>query len=405
MKEIKSAHVDDSFLANLLGIESSKIGYYGEVKQKIQELENANMDLRVKRTELQAVFNAISDGVVIYDSKGFVQHRNHVCPKFFPEETQLGNSCCELFHDGKVLASHFCPVERAINGESTQLSFAVTHEGYERNRYYDATATPIPAPEGDPSVRNRALVFIRDITERRTRELEFTQAEKMSSIGLLAAGIAHEINNPMTSVAGYAEALQRRFRDDITLAGDQRLIDFPKYLETIIREVYRCKGIIHSLQSFSRKSDGVLCEVDLNKIIGEVLELVRHTYRDKHIELITILSNVPPRIRGNFSSMRQVFMNLVLNGFQSIENSGTVTIESKIVGSEVVISIVDSGVGISPQNLDQIWTPFFTTKVVGRGQGLGLAVTYDIVEKHHGTIEVRSKLGEGTEFSVKFPKY
>lgn len=408
MKEIKATFVDDNFLDQLLGIESSKIGFYGEVKQKIQELEAANLGLRVKKTELQAVFDAISDGVVIYDRTGLVQHRNHVCPKLFPKETLIGKSCRALFHPDQSTAPSSCPVEKALRGESSQHSISTVHNSDGRNRFYDVIATPIANPianlSEDSAGGNRALVFLRDVTERRSRELQLLQAEKMSSIGVLAAGVAHEINNPMTSVAGYAEALQRRFRDDQSLAGDQRLLDFPKYLEIIVREVYRCKGIIDSLQSFSRKSDGVFGKVDVNSIIREVLDLVRHKGRDKNIILRENLSTLLPAVQGDASALRQVFLNLILNALQSIEAAGTITIETETADSRVVARVIDTGSGISAEVLDQIWTPFFTTKVVGQGQGLGLAVTYDIVEKHQGTIEVQSTVGEGTKFIVTLPE-
>ena len=138
MKQIKPSQVDDSFLDSLLGIESSKIGFYGEVKQKIQELEAANLGLRVKKTELQAVFDAISDAVIIYDSKGLVQHRNHVCPSFFPKETLIGKSCRALFHADKSVAPDTCPIEKALGGESSQLSFSSVQGGTGRNIFYDA---------------------------------------------------------------------------------------------------------------------------------------------------------------------------------------------------------------------------------------------------------------------------
>ena len=399
MKEIKPTRVDEHFLDSLLGIESSKIGYYGEVKQKIQELEAANLGLRIKKTELQAVFDAISDGVVIYDTKGLVQHRNHICPQQFPKETLIGMSCRALFHPEVRLAPTSCPVEKALRGESAQLSFSTTSNHLGRHHFFDVIATPIE----DPVAGNRALVFIRDVTDRRSRELQLLQAEKMSSIGVLAAGVAHEINNPMTSVAGYAEALQRRFRDDQSLAGDQRLRDFPKYLDVIVREVYRCKGIIDNLLSFSRKSDGQFGSVDLNQIIGEVLELVRHKGRDKRITLVEELAAIAPMVHGDASALRQVFLNLILNALQAIEGSGTVTIVTEGEGGQAIARVKDTGTGIAPDLLDQIWNPFFTTKVVGKGQGLGLAVTYDILEKHQGTIDVHSTVGEGTEFIVKLP--
>ena len=399
MKQIKPTHVDDSFLDSLLGIDSSKIGYYGEVKQKIQELEAANLGLRVKKTELQAVFDAISDALVIYDNKGLVQHRNHISPRFFPKETLIGKSCRALFHADKPTAPDSCPIERALRGKSSQLSFSSSHNDSGRKSFFDVMVTPIE----DPSGENRALAFFRDITERRNRELQLLHAEKMSSIGVLAAGVAHEINNPLTSVAGYAEALQRRFRDNPDLAGDQRLLEFPKYLEIIVREVYRCKGIIDGLLSFSRKSDGSFGRVDLNAIIGEVLELVRHKERDSKITLQENLSAPLPPVHGDASALRQVFLNLVMNALQSITEIGTVRLETDFADTEIIARVIDNGCGIEPDMLDQIWNPFFTTKVVGKGQGLGLALTYDIVEKHRGSIEVHSQVGVGTEFVVKLP--
>src|SRR5262245_60315377 len=125
MMEAKRTRIDESSLDTLLGLESSKIGFYSEVKQKIQELEAANLGLRAKRSELQAIFDSISDGVVIYDNDGFVQHRNHVCPRLFPRETMIGKPCGELFHQERDHSSEQCPVAKALNGESVQISITV----------------------------------------------------------------------------------------------------------------------------------------------------------------------------------------------------------------------------------------------------------------------------------------
>src|SRR6266540_1122548 len=291
MEQAKRTHIDEASLERLLGLESSKIGFYAEVKQKIQELEAANLGLRAKSSELQAVFDSIADGVAIYDSSGHVQHRNHICPRLFPQETIVGASCSRLFHPELQHSPSSCPVERALTGESLQISFTTNKSG-EEPRYFDITATPIE----DHGGQNRALIFLRDVTEKRLQELQLLQAEKMSSIGLLAAGVAHEINNPLTSVAGYAEALQRRFRDEPGLLEDPRLGVFPKYLEVIIRESYRCKGIIDCLLSFSRKSDGSTEKVDINHILQEVLELVRHKSRYEKVEILEELQPELPLV-------------------------------------------------------------------------------------------------------------
>ena len=394
----KRTLVDESNLERLLGLESSKIGFYSEVKQKIQELEAANLGLRIKTSELQAVFDSISDGVVIYDQNGCIQHRNHVCPRLFPTETIVGRSCRELFHPDCDHSPEKCPVEKALAGESTQVSFTAT-KGNGENRYFDVTATPIE----DPKEKTRALVFIRDVTEKRLNELQLMQAEKMSGIGMLAAGVAHEINNPLTSVAGYAEALLRRFRDESELNADPHLADFKKYLGVIIRETYRCKGIIDSLLSFSRKSEGSVGLVDLNQVLSEVLELVRHKARIDNIEIRESLQSDLPMIKGDAAGLRQVFMNLTMNALQAIEGPGLIAITTSGRNGTVTASISDNGCGIPLAVMDQIWDPFFTTKDVGRGVGLGLAVTYNIIKSHNGEIHVESTQGKGTKFTVRLP--
>lgn len=392
--------VNESSLERLLGLESSKIGFYGEVKQKIQELEAANQGLRSKGNELQAMFDSISDGVVVYDHYGVVQHRNHVCPKFFPQETIPGSSCRELFHPEHQSAPLQCPVERALAGERVETSFT-SQLPNGKIRYFDVTATPIEDVHGE---MNRALVFLRDVTEKRLQELQLMQAEKLSSIGVLAAGVAHEINNPLSSVAGYAEALLRRLNDEKSLAEDPRLDDFPKYLQVIIRESYRCKGIIDCLLSFSRKSDGSVCNVNINEILQEVLELVRHKSRYEKVEIKMNLQSDLPDVSGDPSGLRQVCMNLLMNAHQAIKGSGVVEISTSTnEQSMVLFQIRDTGCGISKDAIDQIWDPFFTTKDVGQGLGLGLAVTYNIVKRHGGDITVESRIGKGSKFTVRMP--
>ncbi len=391
--------IDEQNLERILGLESSKIGFYAEVKQKIQELEAANIGLRSKSNELQAVFDSISDGIVIYDHHGLVQHRNHICPTLFPQETLSGRSCRELFHPEQEASQH-CPVERALLGERVETSMVIAKEG-QKTKYVDATATPIEDPQGE---RHRALVFFRDVTEKRLQELHLLQAEKMSSIGLLAAGVAHEINNPLTSVAGYAEALMRRFRDEPSMKTDARLDEFPKYLEVIIREAYRCKGIIDCLLSFSRKSDGSSGKVDINEAVREVLELIRHKSRYDRIEISTDLQDDLPHVAFDPAGLRQVCMNLLINAHQAIKGPGVVEITTKLLDEKTVaIQIRDSGCGIPKDAIDQIWDPFFTTKEVGQGLGLGLAVTYNIVKRHGGEISVESQQNQGSRFTVRLP--
>jgi len=187
------------------------------------------------------------------------------------------------------------------------------------------------------------------------------------------------------------------------LAEDPRFTDFKKYLEVIIRESYRCKGIIDSLLSFSRKSDGSLSDVDINQLLREVLQLVRHKSRFEKIEIHESFEENIPAVQGDTTGLRQVFLNLTMNALQSIEGAGFVEIVTQSTGETVSATICDTGCGIPPALMDQIWDPFFTTKDVGKGLGLGLAVTYNIIKKHGGEILVESVQGKGSKFTVRLP--
>jgi signal transduction histidine kinase len=236
-------------------------------------------------------------------------------------------------------------------------------------------------------------------------EMQMIQTEKMSSIGVLATGIAHEINNPLTSVAGYAEALLRRFRDDPLLGKDIRLDDFQKYLEVIVREAYHCKGIIGSLLNFSRKSDGLIGTVNLNSLLTEILELIRHQPNYRDMEVVADLTESIPTIIGDPSGLRQVFMNLLINACQAIRDGGRVEVSTAYSDKErtILVQVRDTGCGIDHDVIDRIWDPFFSTKEVGKGIGLGLALTYNIVKRHGGEITVESRVGEGSQFTVLLP--
>jgi signal transduction histidine kinase len=398
MTEICRRRVDEHFLDGLLGLESSKIGFYAEVKQKIQELEQTNLRLRTKRSELQAVFDSIQEAVMIYDSTLVVESRNHVCPRLFPQDSQLDTPCAALFHPDIEGPAPECPVEAAVQGATREVFFS--RPGKEHERYFEATATPIQGADGRTS---RALIFIREVTDRKRQEMKLHQTAKLSSIGMLAAGMAHEINNPLSSVAGYAEALLRRFRESPELAEHPELAAFPDYLEVIMRESYRCKSIIESLLSFSRKPQAARGPVDLAPLVGEVLELLHHRARTDNIELHTDLAPEVPPVMGDPNGLRQVVMNLTMNALQAAKARGQVRIATRIHDGEALLCVSDTGPGIPADKLDMIWDPFFTTKGVGEGAGLGLSVTHDIVQKHGGRIDVTSSEGRGTRFTVHLP--
>jgi PAS domain S-box-containing protein len=368
--------------------------------QDITPRKEAEVALRNKTNEMQAIFDSIGDGITVYDHAGQIQHHNLISPQLFPLETLPGKSCRDIFHPETASLPYVCPVERALKGERVDISLALERDA-EATRYLEITATPIKDAMGE---KNRALVFLRDVTEKRQQEMHLIQSEKMSSIGVLATGIAHEINNPLTSVAGFAEALQRRFREAPELKQDPRLDDFCHYLEVIVRESYRCKGIIDHLLSFGRKSDGMRVKVDLNSILIEILELRKYQPSDHQIQLFCRLLPELPQIYGDPSGLRQVFMNLLVNAYQAFDRPGLVEVSTQMADNDrVAVVIRDTGRGMAPLILERIWEPFFTTKEVGKGVGLGLALSYNTVKTHGGEIRLESRVGEGSKFTVLLP--
>jgi len=369
--------------------------------QDITERKQNEVRLRNKKNELQAIFDAVNDGVIVFDHNGKIQHFNHICLESFPQEVLSGGSCGDVFHADKGLSPLDCPVELALHGERVETSMVSVREGYD-TRYIDVTANPINDELGE---KTRALVFLRDVTLKRLDEMQLIQTEKMSSIGVLATGIAHEINNPLTSVAGYAEALLRRFRDEPSLDRDIRLDVFPKYLEVIVREAYHCKGIIGSLLNFGRKSDGLLATVNINRLLTEILELLRHQPNYADMGIVVDLNENIPAILGDPSGLRQVFMNLLINACHAIKDGGLINVATTYSDKDraICVQVSDTGCGIAHDVIGRIWDPFFTTKEVGKGIGLGLALSYNIVKRHGGEISVKSNAGEGSQFTVQLP--
>lgn len=238
------------------------------------------------------------------------------------------------------------------------------------------------------------LVILDDITEREELERKLVQADKLSSIGLLAAGVAHEVNTPLAVISTYAQMLAKQ------VAGDEQK---SKLLDKIARQTFRASEIVNSLLNFSRTSSTLFEDIDLNRVVRETLTLLEHQFQKASVHLDCDLEEALPLIRGNAGKLQQVFLNLFINARDAMESGGTLRVTTKPDSVGVQVEVSDSGAGIPRENLARIFDPFFTTKGARKGTGLGLSVSYGIVEEHGGVIEVESKPGEGTVFRLQFP--
>ena len=242
------------------------------------------------------------------------------------------------------------------------------------------------------------LIIMDDITERVELEHQLSQADKLSSIGLLAAGVAHEVNTPLAVISSYAQMLSKQVQ------GDEKK---SAVLEKITRQTFRASEIVNNLLNFSRTSGAEFTEVDVNRVILETLSLLEHQLKNARIRIQDELAQHLPRIQGNAGRLQQVFLNLFLNAKDAMPEGGTLRVSTSN-GEGVRVLVSDSGSGIPQECIHRIYDPFFTTKNAGqnggkRGTGLGLSVTYGIIQEHAGKIHVESSPEHGTTFYLDFP--
>jgi signal transduction histidine kinase len=238
------------------------------------------------------------------------------------------------------------------------------------------------------------LVIFDDVTDRDELERRLVQADKLTSIGLLAAGVAHEVNTPLAVISTYSQMLAKQISGD-----DQKA----RLLEKIAKQTFRASEIVNSLLNFSRTSTTDFVDLDLNRIIEETISLVEHQLNKSGIELQLRLSSPLPKIRGNSGKLQQVFLNLVLNARDAMAEGGRLTVRTWSEAGFIHAEVADTGHGIAADHIARIYDPFFTTKGIRKGTGLGLSVTYGIVQEHNGIIEVESRPGAGARFRLEFP--
>jgi len=224
---------------------------------------------------------------------------------------------------------------------------------------------------------------------------QLIHSKNLASLGQLAAGVAHELNNPLGTVLLYAYILLRE-----SAPNGQRRTD----LETIVRETQRCKGIVAALLDFARQQQVIAQDIDLNELVRSILEVEQKHSRYSMVNIITELDPNLPRIQADAAQLRAVFLNLMSNAAEAMPEGGTLTIRTCPGPAEMVTAEVeDTGTGIPTENLSKMFTPFFTTKPIGKGTGLGLAITYGILKMHRGQVDVKSHVGKGTTFTFSLP--
>jgi two-component system, NtrC family, sensor kinase len=373
-------------LASYIGIALQNARLYASLQQKASEYE------RLKEFN-ENIVESINVGILAVDLEERIESWNAQMEVLYalPRAEALGRSLNEVFPASFVEEFHRSKQDQGVHN---LYKFRIeTRAGEQRT----ANIAIAPLVSRDFATVGR-IVLVDDITDRVELETQLTQAEKLSSIGLLAAGVAHEVNTPLAVISSYAQMLAKQVR------GDERV---GPLLDKITQQTFRASEIVNGLLNFSRTSGTAFNEIDVNTVIQDTLNLLEHQLKTSNVRLETALDPSLPAILGNPGKLQQVFLNLFLNAKDAMAGGGTLRVATEVNG-HVGVSISDTGSGISPEHVKRIYDPFFTTKSAPRegqrrGTGLGLAVTYGIIQEHAGKIEVESQAGAGTTFYLEFP--
>ncbi len=372
-------------------------------------LENALLFQEISREkkEWERTFDSITDMVWIEDSRQEVIRANHTLLK------KVGLSAVEI--TGRRCDEIFSRIGIGVREPACTGTLASKRQSFRELKgtggsIFNFWAYPLTDEEGSLYA---VVHYLKDVSSQKGLEQQLIRSDRLASLGTLVAGIAHEINNPLGIIAGYAEALLER-ADSADLRAVPEFEDFPEYLETIHNEIFRCKDILSSLLDFARPSSGTYRELDINELIKEVILLVNHRAKRLKHNIELRLNRDLPRIYADPGSLRQLFMNIIMNSMYFTPERGSIIIRSEmstgIRGKKfledmpsITVSVSDTGAGIPADLVDKVFDPFFTTKPVGEGTGLGLSICHKIVEDHNGSINLVSEEGKGTTFDIRLP--
>ncbi|GLI33659.1 two-component system sensor histidine kinase NtrB [Desulforhabdus amnigena] len=387
-------------LDDLIGIEYAKLGFFREVQEKVAELQASNLKLELKRRHIQGILDGITDVMAILTLDFRITSVNHVYYDIFKETQPVGKYCFEVFRQQKERCSS-CPVVIALDTNRVCRQLDIFSVGG-KNRHFEITASPLRNSEGNPC---HILLLKRDVTLEKEYQAKYYQAQQMATVGALAAGVAHEINNPLTAISGFAEGLKRRLPKLKEQVDKDLAEDFDEYINIILKECRRCQGIVQNLLDFGRPKSNDFRSVNLNMVVRDTLKLLQNHlkyYPEGHVR--QELQEPLPFIQADASQLKQVVLNLLFNALDATQGRGTVILRTFSTNDQWVgLAVEDNGCGIPSENLDKLFEPFFTTKPAGKGIGIGLSTCYNIIQNHGGEILVCSEVEKGSTFLVRLP--
>jgi PAS domain S-box-containing protein len=368
-------------------------------------LENARLyrQLHLKAVEVdrmrafnENILESLDDGLLVVDLNDRVVRWNRAMERLYgvSRATASGYSLADLFDPAFVEAMRAARRDTPDGATLSRVPLVARGDRAGETLVVNAAVVPLRAEDGQGVATAGTIVIVEDVTARVQLEEQLRLSEKMASIGLLAAGVAHEVNTPLTGISSFTQML---------LEGADPQDPKTRLLEKIERQTFRAARIVNGLLTLSRPTSSDRSSFDVNVVIADVLSLLEHQFETHRIRLRRELSESPVAVLGLEHKLQQVFLNLFLNARDAMPKGGWLSITTRTDGNRAIVEVADTGSGIPSEYLARIYDPFFTTKAIGQGTGLGLSITYGIVREHEGTIECESGAGQGTKFILSFP--
>ena len=356
--------------------------------QLYTSLEQKALEIARLKDFSENIVESLNVGVLAVDLGGIVESWNTRMEQLFGVQRHDA-----VGHQLRALLPEELASEIASRRDEEQITGIYKQRLHHQGKYLtlNVSITPLVSKSGD---RIGRLLLFDDVTQRERMEEQMSQTEKLTSLGLLAAGVAHEVNTPLAVISNYIQMLAKQMPE-----GDPR----QGIIEKIVKQTFRASEIVNNLLNFSRTSATEVADLDVNRVVEETLSLVAHPLKTSQIQVVKQLGETLPAVRGSANKLQQVFLNLFLNARDAMPSGGMLEVRTAAHNGSVEIEIADTGAGIPRDHIHRIFDPFFTTKASGRGTGLGLSVSYGIIKEHAGKIDVRSTPGKGTSFHVEFP--
>jgi PAS domain S-box-containing protein len=356
--------------------------------QLYSSLEQKALEIARLKDFSENIVESLNVGVLAVDLDGIVESWNTRMEQLFGVARQeaVGRQLSSLLPEELSR-------EISARGDAEQVTGIYKQRLHHQGKLLTLNVSITPLVSKSSERIGRLLLFD-DVTQRERMEEQMSQTEKLTSLGLLAAGVAHEVNTPLAVISNYIQMLAKQMPE-----GDPR----QSIIEKIVKQTFRASEIVNNLLNFSRTGAAEASDVDVNRVVEETLSLVAHPLKTSQIRVVKQLGEPLPAVRGSANKLQQVFLNLFLNARDAMPGGGMLEVRTAAHNGSVEIEIADTGGGIAREHIHRIFDPFFTTKASGRGTGLGLSVSYGIIKEHSGKIDVRSTPGKGTSFHVEFP--